>query len=84
MGTIYALCSADLLYSYIGMSRTSYTCCSKENKTKIAESFKFNFRYIYDVLSLRNVWFCILNERDIMDTILKSFSYLDLYPGSGN
>lgn len=39
----------------------------KKRKTKIAESFKFNFRYIYDVLSLRNVWFCILNERDIMD-----------------
>ena len=50
----------------------------------MAESFKFNFRYIYDVLSLRNVWFCILNERDIMDTILKSSSYLDLYLGSGN
>jgi len=85
MGTSCAPLIADLfLYSYDADFIQGFL---KKNEQKLARSFNFTFRYIYDVLSLNNsrfgdfvdrIYHIELEIKDTTDTD-RSASYLDLY-----
>ena len=85
MGTNCTPLLADLfLYSY---EADFIQWFLKKNEKKLARSFNFRFRYIYDVLSLHNSRFgdfvdriypIELEKKDITDTD-RSASYLDLH-----